>query len=112
MMEVMKKKKEEESDQKKKEIYNKFILYGEALFQVAEGKMDLAQNTYMEILKIEPGNPLVINNIALLNIYKNNPKECYKQLVELYMKGNDSANECIKNTINLIAEKFNYQKIQ
>ena len=50
--------------------------------------------------------------MALLNIYKNNPKECYNSLVQLFTKGIDSSNEAIKGTINFIAEKFNLPKLQ
>ena len=112
MIEAMKKRRDNESDGKKKLIFNNFILYAQALYQVAQGKIDLSQNTFSEILKTDPGNPLILNNSALLNIYKNNPKECYNNLVQLYTKGNDSSNETIKNTINFIAEKFNFPKLQ
>jgi len=112
MIEAMKKRRENESDGKKKLIFNNFILYAQALYQVAQGKIDLSQNTFSEILKTDPGNPLILNNSALLNIYKNNPKECYNNLIQLYTKGNDSSNETIKNTINFIAEKFNFPKLQ
>jgi tetratricopeptide (TPR) repeat protein len=111
MIEAMKKRRDNESDGKKKLIFNNFILYAQALYQVAQGKMDLSQNTFSEILKTDPGNPLILNNSALLNIYKNNPKECYNNLVALY-KENNSNNENIKNTINFIAEKFSYAKIE
>ena len=112
MIEAMKKRRENENDGKKKLIFNNFILYAQALYQVAQGKIDLSQNTFSEILKTDPNNPLILNNAALLNIYKNNPKECYNNLVQLYTKGNDSSNETIKNTINFIAEKFNFPKLQ
>jgi tetratricopeptide (TPR) repeat protein len=112
MIEAMKKRRDNENDGKKKLIFNNFILYAQALYQVAQGKIDLSQNTFFEILKTDPGNPLILNNSALLNIYKNNPKECYNNLIQLYTKGNDSSNETIKNTINFIAEKFNFPKLQ
>ena len=112
MLEAMKKRRDEEIDGKKKLIFNNFILYAQSLYQIAQGKIDLSQNTFGEILKTDPGNPLIINNMALLNIYKNNPKECYSNLVQLFTKGNDSSNETIKNTINFIADKFNLPKLQ
>ena len=112
MIEAMKKRRDEEIDGKKKLIFNNFILYAQSLYQIAQGKIDLSQNTFGEMLKTDPGNPLIINNMALLNIYKNNPKECYSNLVQLFTKGNDSSNETIKNTINFIAEKFNLPKLQ
>ena len=110
-LEILRKKKEEEADPKKKDIINNYILYVEALYKVAQGKIDDSQNTFGQILKTEPNNPLIKNNIALLNIYKNNPKECYNNLVNLY-KENNSGNEIIKNSINFIADKFNYPKIE
>ena len=112
MIEAMKKRRDEEKDAKKKLICNNFILYAQSLYQIAQGKFDLAQNTFGEILKTDPGNPLIINNMALLNIYKNNPKDCYNNLVQLFTKGIDSSNETIKGTINFIAEKFNLPKLQ
>ena len=112
MIEAMKKRRDNETDGKKKLTFNNFILYAQALYQVAQGKIDLSQNTFAEILKTDPGNPLIINNSVLLNIYKNNPKECYNGLVQLYVKGNDSSNEAIKNTINFLADKFNFPRLQ
>ena len=112
MIDAMKKRRDSENDGKKKLIFNNYILYSQAIYQVAQGKIDLSQNTFAEILKTDPENPLIINNSALLNIYKNNPKECYNNLVQLYTKGKDSSNEVIKNSINFIAEKFNLPKLQ
>ena len=112
MIEAMKKRRDNESNGKNKLIFNNFILYAQSLFQLAQGKIDLSQNTLAEILKTDQGNPLIINNSALLNIYKNNPKECYNNLIQLYTKGADSSNDTIKNTINFIADKFNLPRIQ
>ena len=110
-IDLLKKKQEEETDTNKKSLITNYILYLQALYQVAQGQIEKSQNTFSEILKSEPNNPLVKNNIALLNVYKNNPKECYNSLVALY-KENNSSNENIKNTINFIADKFNYAKIE
>ncbi len=111
VLEILKKKKETEEDKKKQTIINNYILYLQAIYQVAQGQIDNSQNTFGEILKNEPNNPLIKNNIALLNIYKNNPKECYNNLTALYNE-NNSHNETIKNTINFIADKFNFPKIE
>ena len=111
MLEILKQKKETETDPKKKSIINNYILYLQALYQVAQGQIENSQKTFGEILKNEPNNPLIKNNIALLNIYKNNPRECYNNLISLY-KENNSRNETIKNSINFIADKFNFAKIE
>jgi len=110
MVEILKKKKESEKEEKKKTIINNYILYLQAIHQVAQGQIENSQNTFGQILKSEPNNPLIKNNIALLNVYKNNPKECYNNLTALYKEKN-SKNETIKNTINFIADKFNFPKI-
>ena len=111
MLEVLKKKKETEPDIKKATIISNYILYLQAIYQVAQGQIDNSQKTFGEILKSEPDNPLIKNNIALLNVYKNNPKECYNNLTSIY-KDNNSRNEIIKNNINFIADKFNFPKVQ
>ena len=110
MVEILKKKKETEKEEKKKTVINNYILYLQAIYQVAQGQIENSQNTFGQILKNEPNNPLIKNNIAVLNVYKNNPKECYNNLTTLY-KENNSHNETIKNTINFIADKFNFPKI-
>ena len=110
MVEILKTKKESEKEEKKKTIINNYILYLQAIHQVAQGQIENSQNTFGQILKSEPNNPLIKNNIALLNVYKNNPKECYNNLTALYKEKN-SQNETIKNTINFIADKFNFPKI-
>ena len=110
MVEILKKKKETEKEEKKKTVINNYILYLQAIYQVAQGQIENSQNTFGQILKNEPNNPLIKNNIAVLNVYKNNPKECYNNLTALY-KENNSHNETIKNTINFIADKFNFPKI-
>ena len=110
MVEILKAKKESEKEEKKKTIINNYILYLQAIHQVAQGQIENSQNTFGQILKTEPNNPLIKNNIALLNVYKNNPKECYNNLTALYKEKN-SQNETIKNTINFIADKFNFPKI-
>ena len=110
MVEILKKKKETEKEEKKKSVINNYILYLQAIYQVAQGQIENSQNTFGQILKNEPNNPLIKNNIAVLNVYKNNPKECYNNLTALY-KENNSHNETIKNTINFTADKFNFPKI-
>ena len=110
MLDILKKREEKETDMKKLSLINNYTKYLNAIHQVAQGQVDNAQNIFGEILRSEPNNPLIKNNIALLNIYKNNPKECYNNLTALY-KENNSNNEIIKNTINFIAEKFNFAKI-
>ena len=111
MLDTLKKKEEKETDMKKLSLINNYTKYLNAIYQVAQGQVDNAQNIFGEILRSEPNNPLIKNNIALLNIYKNNPKECYNNLTALY-KENNSNNETIKNSINFIAEKFNFAKIE
>ena len=60
-----------------------------------------------EILKNDENNILIKNNIAILKVYKNNPKECNEKLMSMCRdKKNESGNEYIKNTIKTIQDKF------
>jgi phosphoenolpyruvate phosphomutase len=58
-------------------------------------------------LKKEENNAILKNNIAIVNIYKNNLKDSYDKLANIYYdKNNENKNEIIKDTMNLLEEKF------
>lgn len=107
MLELIKKEKNEQTDENKKKIYDNYILYTEALYQLSFGKIDETKSKLEEILKNDD-NALIKNNSAILDIYKNNPKECYNKLLPIISPNQmDSSNESIRNTINILSEKFN-----
>ena len=110
ILEKMKKNKEEEKDEYLRGVYNNYILYAEALSQIAYNKFTEAKTKFEEIVKIreKENNVILQNNIALLSIYENNLKEGYDKLVSLFKdKANDNKNEKIRENIKIMQEKFN-----
>jgi hypothetical protein len=112
ILEKMKKNKEEEKDDYIKGIYTNYILYSEALNEIAYNKYAEAKNKFEEILELrknEKDNNIILkNNIALMDIYKTNLEEGYNELNNIYQdKTNENKNEYIKDTINNIRDKFN-----
>ena len=108
----MKKNKEEEKDDYIKGIYTNYILYSEALNEIAYNKYAEAKNKFEEIIELrknEKDNNIILkNNIALMDIYKTNLEEGYNELNNIYQdKTNENKNEYIKDTINNIRDKFN-----
>ena len=106
MLEEMKKNRDNQKDEKNIKIYSNFVMYAEALSELAKSKYDESKNLFEEILKNDENNVLIENNIAILNVYKNNPKECYDKLYSIY-QDKKSANEYIKTTLKTIQDKFN-----
>jgi len=112
ILEKMKKNKEEEKDDYIKGIYTNYILYSEALNEIAYNKYAEAKSKFEEILELrknEKDNNIILkNNIALMDIYKTNLEEGYNELNNIYQdKTNENKNEYIKDTINNIRDKFN-----
>ena len=110
VLEKMKKNKEEEKDEYLRGVYNNYILYAEALSQIAYNKFTEAKTKFEEIVKVreKENNVILQNNIALLSIYENNLKEGYDKLVSLFKdKANDNKNEKIRENIKIMQEKFN-----
>ena len=110
ILEKMKKNKEEEKDEYLRGVYNNYILYAEALSQIAYNKFTEAKTKFEEIVKVreKENNVILQNNIALLSIYENNLKEGYDKLVSLFKdKASDNKNEKIRENIKIMQEKFN-----
>ena len=107
IFEEMKKNRDNQKDEKNIQIYSNFVMYAEALFELAHSKYEESQKIMEEILKKDENNILIKNNIAVLNVYKNNPKVCNEKLLNICRdKKNESGNEYIKNTIKTIQDKF------
>jgi len=106
-LEQMKKNRDSQNDENTKKIYDNFIMYAEALRELALSKYDECKNYFENILKNDENNVLIKNNLAMLSIYKNNPKDCYEKLLSLYQdKKNDTGHEYIRGTLKSIQDKF------
>ena len=111
ILEEMKKNRDSQQDENNKKIYNNFVMYAEALSELAKCKYDESKTILEEILKNDENNVLIKNNIAILNIYRNNPRDCHEKLMNIYQdKKNESGNEFIRNTIRTIQDKFYIKK--
>ena len=106
-LEQMKKNRDSQNDENTKKIYDNFIMYAEGLRELAQNKYDECKNIFENILKNDENNVLIKNNLAILSIYKNNPKDCYDKLLSLYQdKKNDTGHEYIRGTLKTIQDKF------
>ena len=108
MFEIIKKYMEEESNENKKQMYTHYLFYLQGLSFLAQGKIDEAGSYFNEILKNDTSNVVIMNNSALLSIYKNKTKNTFDNL-KLIDSANqmDSSNDCIKENIHILSHKFN-----
>ena len=108
IIEEMIRKRDEQNDSNIIQIYNNYIIYAVALKNIAVCEYDEATTLFQQILVNDQNNILLKNNIAIMDIYKNNPRDCYDKLIEICPdKKNESFNEYIKNTIKSVQDKFN-----
>ena len=110
MFSLLEKKRDNETDEKKKTTINNYILYAQSLNLLSQGKYEETQQIYNNILKNDAANPIILNNFALINVFKNNVKECYTSLAQIISKGNDFYNDSIRNNLNVLCDKFNLPK--
>ena len=110
MLSLLEKKRDNETDEKKKTTINNYILYAQSLNLLSQGKYEETQQIYNNILKNDAANPIILNNFALINVFKNNVKECYTSLAQIISKGNDFYNDSIRNNLNVLCDKFNLPK--
>jgi len=108
MFEVIKKNMEEEISENKKQMYTNYLLYLQGLSYIAQGKIDETGNYFKEILKNDTSNIVIINNSAILSMYKNKTKNSldYLKLIDS-PEQMDSSNDCIKENMHILSHKFN-----
>ena len=105
ILKKLKENKDKEKNEFIKNIYINYILYAEALGQIAYNNYTEAKKKFEEILELkkDKDNLILNNNIAVLNIYEINLKEGYDKLNEI---NKNKKIENINNNIELIQEKF------
>ena len=99
---------ENEKDENKKLIYTNYLLYIQGISYLSMGKVEETKNSFTDILKNDSSNIVVINNNALLSVYKNKAKESLN-ILNLIQSPNqmNSYNESIQENINILTKKFN-----
>jgi tetratricopeptide (TPR) repeat protein len=58
--------------QEKNGVYRMMI---ESYDLMAAGKLDQAQEVYLKVLKVDPGNPLALNNLGAIRFKQGKPQE-------------------------------------
>ena len=104
---------ENEKDENRKLIYTNYLLYIQGLSYLSMNKVEQTMNSFTEILKNDSSNAVIINNNALLNVYKNRAKESLDILNLIQDPSQmNSYNEAIQENINILTQKFkaNLQK--
>ncbi len=105
MLEKMKINRDNQKDQNNYLTYNNYVLYAEALKELAQCNYDEAKNLFEEISKNDTKSILLKNNLAILALYKNSPQDCFDKLMSFCDKKKDY-NEFIKSTVKGIQDKF------
>jgi len=104
---LLKKEMNEENDKNKKMVYTNYIYYLQGLAYLSQGRPEDTSNIFTELLKNDSSNVVLINNNALLNIYKNKAKESLINLNLIQSPDQmDSYNEAIQENINILKNKF------
>ena len=108
MFGILKNNMENEKDENKKLIYTNYLLYIQGISYLSMGKIEETKNSFTDILKNDSSNVVVINNNALLSVYKNKAKESLNILNLIQSPSQmNSYNEAIQENINILTKKFN-----
>ncbi len=78
---------------------------------ISKGEYEIAKNKLTEILRNKPDNIVVINNVAVLNVYLNKVDKAYTDMKIILEKDQlNSFNEITYSNINLLSDLFNLPK--
>ena len=101
----------EKADESLKQIYTNYINYLDALLLTVKREFDQAKNKLTEIIGDDNTNFLIMNNIAVLDVYRNEPNESYKFLSEIASQM-DCSSQPIKANSDILSSMFNMKKIK
>ena len=101
----------EKSDESLKQVYTNYINYLDALLLTVKREFDQAKNKLTEVIGDDNTNFLIMNNIAVLDVYRNEPNESYKFLSEIASQM-DCSSQPIKANSDILSSMFNMKKIK
>ena len=84
--------------------------YLDALLLTVKREFDQAKNKLTEIIGDDNTNFLIMNNIAVLDVYRNEPKESYKNL-SLIVEQNNYCIQPLKTNSDILNSMFNMKKL-
>jgi len=98
-------------DEETKIIYENYINFSECLILVSKGDYDVAKNKLTDILRNNPDNIVVINNVSALNFYMNRVERAYSDFKVILDKDQMNCwNEVTFSNINTLTDLFNLPK--
>ena len=109
MLNLMKEGKEK-ADENLKPIYSNYINYLEVLLLTVKRQFDQAKNKLNEIKGEDNSNFILMNNIAVIDVYRNEPKESYKNL-SLIAEQNNYCIQPLKTNSDILNSMFNMKKL-
>ena len=110
MLNLMKEEKEKASELLK-EVYSNYINYLEVLLLTIKRDYEQAKTKLTEIISNDTSNFLLMNNIAVLDVYRNEPKESYKNL-SIIAEQMDCCSQPLKTNSDILNSMFNMKKIK
>lgn len=105
-MKVNQKKVADEGKNDLNEAYDIHIKYAEMLKILSKNEYEATKKCLSDIIKIETGNLVILNNICVMNIYENQISSFIEKISLIAV---DSNNPTIKNNMEIIS---NYIKIR
>ena len=109
LLEEMIKQRDELGDDKAqvKQTYDNYIAYTKSLMELAKCNYDETKKYYEAMLEKDKDNVVLLNNLAVLEIYGNNPSESYKKLNYIAdSKKLDCNNDVVKHNLTVVSDTF------
>jgi hypothetical protein len=87
------------------------IIINRALMWVSKNEFEIAKNKLTDILKNNPDNMIIMNNLSIMNLYLNRVDRCYTDLKLIVDPDQmNFHNDITLTNINLISDIFNIKK--
>ena len=99
-------------DPKKKSIIDNYITYATAFESIGKSDYEKAKNNLISLRSQFPNNPLIENNISVINVLNNKVDEGYNGLLKIVDKNNmNISNDFIVSNIHSVSDYFNKKYI-
>jgi hypothetical protein len=89
------------------------FIFLRALMWISKNEYEIAKNKLTDILRNNPDNIIILNNLSALNLYINNVDRAYFEFkIILDSDQLNSLNEVTSHNINVLTDIFNLPKYQ
>jgi predicted Zn-dependent protease len=98
-------------DDSNKIAYENYINFAESLMWMSKNDYETAKSKLTEILRNNPDNIIVLNNLSTLNLYINRVEKCYSDMKIILDKDQMNCfNDVTYHNISLLSDTFNLPK--